>query len=43
MKTPIPSVRSPCWQKRRPVSRPYVLKLSLNQLGQVGAAVVRKW
>ena len=27
----------------RPVSRPYVLKVSFNQLGQCGAAVLRKW
>lgn len=29
--------------KTRPVTRPYVLKLSFNQLGQVAAAVLRKW
>jgi 3-oxoacyl-[acyl-carrier-protein] synthase II len=29
--------------KHRPVTRPYVLKVSFNQLGQCAAAVLRKW
>jgi len=29
--------------RHRPVTRPYVLKLNFNQLGQVAAVVLRKW
>jgi 3-oxoacyl-[acyl-carrier-protein] synthase II len=30
-------------RESRPIQKPYALKLSLTEMGQVGAAVVRKW